>query len=201
MKVVRLKFFKKKTKSPQEILEGCRRGDPDCQEVLFKRYAASIMTVCRRYEHPSFGASDILQETFILVFENIKQFDPNKGDIQNWIKKIAVNTALKVIRKRKIQYLEFDALSYQIPDTTEDNIDIELFSGEQLLKKIKELPEGYRTIFNLFLVEGYTHKEISSILNISVETSKSQLSKAKKMMRKKLSDIKSSSGKRSIGNY
>ncbi len=202
MKIVNLNFFKNKNKSTQEIIEGCRLGDTSCQKILFKRYAPLIMTVCRRYEHPDFGASDLLQETFILVFKNIKQYDVNKGSIEPWIKRIAVNTALKVIRKRKLNFIDIEEYNIQLEDVTEEPFrggdDI---SEEVILKLIRELPDGYRTIFNLFIVEGMSHKEIAEQLNISVQTSKSQLSKAKKILRKKLKEQRSTKGGRNFKNY
>lgn len=203
MKIINLNLLKNKKKSTQEIIEGCQKGNAQCQEILFKRYAASIMTVCRRYEHPSFGASDILQEAFILIFKNIKQFDATKGSIETWMKKIAVNTALKVIRKRKIQFLDIESSEFRIGESAEEPIDVEVISEEVLLKNIQELPEGYRTIFNLFVIEGYTHQEIASLVGITTQTSKSQLSKAKKALRKKLSSIDANRRKRktNTNNY
>ncbi len=188
MKVINLNFLKNKKKSTLEIIEGCREGDTQCQEILFRKYAGVILTVCRRYEHPSFGASDILQETFILIFKNIKQFDPLKGNVETWMKRIAVNTALKFIRKRKIHFLDFETNEYQVENLPEESIDVEVKSKEILIEKIQELPNGYRTIFNLFVMEGYSHREIATILDITVQTSKSQLSRAKKLLRKKMID-------------
>jgi len=202
MKIISLPFFNNKGKSTEEVLAGCRKGDASCQEVLFKKYAPLIMTVCRRYEYAGFGASDILQESFILIFKNISSFDSTKASLETWMKKIAVNTALKVLRKRKMNFLEIDDHHIQIRDTSNEPIDPSSFSEEFLLKKIKELPDGYRSIFNLFVIEGYSHKEIAGLLEISVQTSKSQLSKAKKLLRKKLSDnIAKPLNKKNVKNF
>jgi len=198
MKIVDLIFYNYKKKDIEGIIDGCRQGNTKCQEVLFERYAPLIMTVCRRYEQPDFGASDILQETFILVFKKIHQFDASKGTIDSWIKRIAVNTALKVIRKRKIKFLNIDDNQNSVKEISEEEIDIETISEEYLLEKIKELPPGYRTVFNLFVVEGFTHKEIAEYLSISDQTSKSQLSKAKKLLRNKLKDHKLLQNRRTI---
>jgi len=198
MKIVNLIFYNYKKKNTAEIIDGCRQGNTKCQEVLFERYASLIMTVCRRYEQPSFGASDILQETFILIFKKIHQFDPSKGSIESWMKKIAVNVALKFIRKRKIKFVNIDDSKLSVKDMSEESIEVETISEEYLLEKIKELPTGYRTIFNLFVVEGYSHKEIAEYLNISNQTSKSQLSKAKKLLRNKLKDHKLLQNRRSV---
>jgi len=144
------------------------------------------MTICRRYEHPNFGASDILQESFILIFKNIKSFDPSKAGIETWMKKITVNTALKAIRKRKMSFLDIEDHFYQLELPVHDDIPIARFTEEELLAAIASLPDGYRLIFNLFVIEGYSHQEIAEILKISQQTSKSQLSKAKKLLRKRL---------------
>ncbi|MEO1435904.1 MAG: sigma-70 family RNA polymerase sigma factor [Bacteroidota bacterium] len=173
----------------QAIIEGCRKQDSRAQELLFRYFAPRILTTCRRYETPHFGEQDILQETFLTVFNKIQQFDPDKGAIEAWMKRIAINTALKVLRKQKMQLVEIDhqpELSIPSIDPGEDaNI-----SEEQILEALKELPEGYRTVFNLFVIDGFSHQEIAELLGISPQTSKSQLFKAKRMMRTKLTPLK-----------
>ncbi|MEM9919661.1 MAG: sigma-70 family RNA polymerase sigma factor [Bacteroidota bacterium] len=201
MKIVSLRLFKNREKSLDQILAGCRKGDASCQELLFQRYAPKIMTVCRRYEYPDFGASDILQESFLLIFKNISRFDPDKGSIEAWMKKIAVNTALKVIRQRKLNFLDIESHHIQLTAATENAVEESALSEEFLLKLIKELPDGYRTIFNLFVVENFSHKEIADMLDISVQTSKSQLSKAKKMLRMKIQMAKATRKNKNVRNY
>lgn len=159
------------------------------------------MTVCRRYEHPDFGASDLLQETFLLIFKHINRFDSERGSIETWMKKIAVNTALKIIRQRKISFLDIESNHIQLQDIEVAEVDTSDISQELLLQTIQSLPEGYRTIFNLFVMEGFSHKEIASQLGISVQTSKSQLSKAKKLLRKKLSGSASRQRRITISHY
>jgi len=130
--------------------------------------------------------SDILQETFILVFKNLSRYDANKGSLKGWIKKIAVNTALKVARQRKISFLDIETQVTQLETPVAEPSEVVRYPEEEVLAAIQELPHGYRTIFNLFIVENYSHKEIADLLEISVATSKSQLHKAKKLLRKKL---------------
>ncbi|MEM6376577.1 MAG: sigma-70 family RNA polymerase sigma factor [Bacteroidota bacterium] len=181
-----MRFFKQR-KDVDHIIAGCRKGDARCQELLFKKYASLLLTVCRRYEYAGFGASDILQESFLTIFENIHRFDPEKGHLEAWMRKITVNTALKAIRKRKISFLDIERSHFQFADSSSEEIDVELISEEEILSTLQTLPKGYRTIFNLFVIEEMSHQEIASALGITVSTSKSQLSKAKKMLRKKLS--------------
>ncbi len=187
MKVIQLQA--NSTYNLDEVIVGCMQKDVTCQKLLYKEYAPKILTTCRRYEMPHFGAMDILQETFLIVFDKIKQYDPQRGALVTWIKRIAINIALKTIRDQKIKISELD-YSYIVVDESEEQEDVELISEEYILAIIKELPNGYRTIFNMYEIDGYKHKEIAAELGISVQTSKSQLSKAKKMIRSKLSVFK-----------
>ncbi|MEM6725596.1 MAG: sigma-70 family RNA polymerase sigma factor [Bacteroidota bacterium] len=188
MRLFNLRSAKNQT-TLQAIIEGCRKQDSRSQELLFRYFAPRILTTCRRYETPHFGAQDILQETFLTVFNKFHQFDPDKGAIESWMKRIAINTALKVLRKQKLQFVEIDyhpeAASMSATPDVEPNI-----SEEQILSALKELPEGYRTVFNLFVIDGFSHQEIAELLSISPQTSKSQFFKAKRMMRTKLTPLK-----------
>ncbi len=167
----------------QTIIEGCRRGETRCQELLFKEFAPRILTTCRRYESSKQEAKDILQETFITVFKKIHQFNPQKGSMEGWIKRIAINTALKELRQQKLTFVDFSNIHEPSEELAEE---ITTVSNERILQAIKELPDGYRTVFNLFVLDGFSHHEVAAKLGISQQTSKSQLSKAKKMLRTKL---------------
>lgn len=181
MKIIKLH---KKTKSNLDtILAGCLRKEPASQELLFRVLSPRVLTTCLRYECTAMGAKDILQETFIRVYKNIHQFDPAKGSLEQWIKRIAINYALREISKQKIQFVELDEEIEQEEVLMED---INTVSDEYLLLLIRDLPDGYRTVFNLSVIDGYTHKEISQILGVTVSTSKSQLVKAKKLLRKNI---------------
>lgn len=185
MKVVRLN---EKTESNlSSILAGCLRKEPASQELLFRVLSPRVLTTCRRYESAVLGAEDILQETFIKVFTNIHQFDPKKGNLETWTKRIAINYALREICKQKIKFVELDDEIEREETLTND---ISTVSDEYLLSLIKELPTGFRTVFNLSVIDGYSHKEISQILGVTVSTSKSQLFKAKRLLRKKIGVIK-----------
>ena len=138
--------------------------------------------MCLRYGGNSTDAQDILQNGLIRVFTALKQFDENRGNFIVWSNKIMVNEALRFLQKQKrINFFEsVDESHLQIG--VESNI-YNLLSAKELVQIIQKLPDGYRTVFNLYTIEGYSHKEISQELNISVGTSKSQLSKAKKLLR------------------
>jgi RNA polymerase sigma factor (sigma-70 family) len=138
------------------------------------------MTVCRRYSCDQKEAEDILQESFIRVFAHINQYK-SEGSLEGWIRRIAVNTALTFLKKKKIRFTE---LHEAIPEAP--SIDADALTGlgtEELLKMISRLPEGYRIVFNLYVLEGYDHNEIGKLLDISPGTSRSQLAKAKKSLK------------------
>jgi RNA polymerase sigma factor (sigma-70 family) len=192
MKVISI-FSHALSKDIDSIIAGCRHKDGKCQRLLFNRCAPRVLTTCRRYEVKGLDARDILQETFLAVFEKIAQYDPSKAAIDTWINRIAVNIALKMLNKSKIQWVELS----HIPDLAdwdgalETDIEDEL-DEEQILALIQELPLGYRTVFNLYVIDDFSHAEIAKTLEISEQTSKSQLFKAKAMLRQKLATQKKS---------
>ncbi|MEO0627925.1 MAG: RNA polymerase sigma factor [Bacteroidota bacterium] len=178
---------KYRVKSIDQLIAGCQQGESSSQRQLFELFAGQILTVCRRYESQRTGADDILQETFIKAFAKIHQFDPDKGQFKAWLKRIAINTALKSLRSKAVIIpIQDNHLSHSM--TVDTSAPPEL-SEEQILQLIQSLPTGYRTVFNLYTIDGYSHKEIAEKLQISIQTSKSQLSKAKAQLRKKIQTI------------
>jgi RNA polymerase sigma-70 factor (ECF subfamily) len=168
----------------EQIIDGCRNKHPACQRALVDRYSNLLFAICLRYTANETRSKDVLQESFIRIFKSFKNFDPDKGSLQAWMKKITVNMALKSLNKRDITS---DILSVDI----NNKIDIEptalqKLQAEDLMKIIQTLPEGYRQVFNLSVVEGYKHNEIAEMLNIKEVTSRSNLSRAKQLLRKKL---------------
>jgi len=179
-------------KNQEEILAGCRLQEPAAQKALFKMFAPIVFTTCRRYETSFYAAKDILQDAFIKVFEKIHLFDAEKGNVKSWIIRIAINGALNMLRNNKIQFAS-------LPDSADDFITDEegeeqnsLLSEEEILSLIADLPIGYRTVFNLYVIDGYSHQEIADTLNVSLQTSKTQLFKAKKKLRSRITEIKNS---------
>lgn len=176
-----------------ELLKGCRKKDPHFQKRLFEKYASLIFTTCRRYNTSWYPAKDLLQDTFIKVFDKIHQFDPRKGKLESWIRRIAINLALNAIRDKKMTFVE---AKMDIPQE-EENPAFQGLSEEKILGLIGELPVGYKTVFNLYVIDGYSHKEIASQLNISLSTSKTQLFKAKRILQEKIITLK----KKSYGGF
>jgi RNA polymerase sigma-70 factor (ECF subfamily) len=162
-----------------EIIEGCINQDAKCQRALFDRYAGKMMGVCTRYAKDTMEAEDMLQDAFIKVFQYIGQFK-FEGAFEGWIRRIVVNTAIRHLEKKKILFKDIDESTYDAP-----RVEAQAYTHlgqEDLLKLINQLPDGYRMVFNLNAIEGYSHEEIAEMLNIQPGTSRSQLVKARKML-------------------
>ena len=164
----------------RELIEGCIREDRKCQRELFTRYAGKMLTVCRRYARHQMEAEDILQDAFIKVFDNIAKFQ-FKGSFEGWVRRVVVNTALKNYQKSSFQKERIGLEPYD--DRPLEPTAISHLQEEELLKLINNLPDGYRVVFNLYVIEGYSHKEIADTLEIGESTSRSQLVKARKMLK------------------
>ena len=165
-----------------ELIAGCREGKRASQRLLYDTHQAKMLGVCMRYFPDRDQAQDVLQDGFIKVFKNIVSFE-EKGSFEGWIRRIMVNTALELIRKnaKKGQEVDFEneALMIASPESP-----IERLEANDILYFIKALPNGYRVIFNLFAIEGYSHQEIADQLNISVSTSYSQYHRARTLLQK-----------------
>lgn len=155
-------------------------------KTLYNLYAPQMLSVCFRYVNNRDDANDILQEAFYLVFKNLKQLK-NPEALSGWIKRIVINSALAFIKNKKKLYA-VNEISFAEEICVQDYI-IEKLSAEEIIVLIKELPIGYRTVFNLYAIEGYSHAEIAEKLGISVGTSKSQLFDARKVLKLKLTNI------------
>lgn len=169
------------------LIDKCLKGDQLSQRALFEKYAPRMYTVCLRYAKDSEEAQDILQDTFIKIFKKLDAYN-GMGSFEGWIRRITVNTALDYIRKNvKFQdNRQIENESYRIEQNT--------FLGDaleeaDLMQLISEMPDGYRIVFNMFAIEGYSHKEIAEQLNISENTSKSQYSRARGYLIQKLNEI------------
>lgn len=165
------------------MIKGCIKQDPLCQRLLFEQYAGKFMTVCIRYANDSMEAEDIMQEGFVRIFNNIHQFK-FEGSFEGWMRRVIVNVALKQLQKKKIQFAEIKEDRSNTPAL--DAYAYNHLGEEELLKLINQLPEGYRIVFSLNVIEGYSHDEIGQLLNIQASTSRSQLVKARKMLQQQI---------------
>tara|TARA_R110002049_G_scaffold270895_2_gene447962 strand:- start:510 stop:1049 length:540 start_codon:yes stop_codon:yes gene_type:complete len=163
----------------RELIKGCVNEDKVYQRALYERYSGLMFSVCLRYSKHRAEAQDMMQDGFIKVFDNISKFSFN-GSFEGWIRRIMVNTCLNYYRKIGAQLEKIGVEDYQVGSTeplAESNM------GEKdLMAIIQQLPEGYRIVFNLYAIEGYSHKEIGKELGITESTSRSQLSKARKWL-------------------
>lgn len=179
----------------EELVRGCVEGKSKFQQVLYTRFAPVMKGVCIRYSDTIEEAEDILQDGFIKVYLNLKNFRLD-GSLEGWVRRIMVNTALNYYRaKKKSSYhANIDEIVESVEDVRIDNYD--KLNTKVLLKMIEELPPGYRMVFNMFEIEGYSHKEIAEELNVSVNTSKSQLLKARRSLQQKIIELTDFENKR-----
>jgi RNA polymerase sigma-70 factor (ECF subfamily) len=180
--------------SESDLIKGSIAGDRRMQEELYRRFAPKMYAVCLRYANNTDDAQDLLQEGFIKVYKNLHRFRA-EGSFEGWVRRVFVNTSIEHYRKKTAQ---LSSVSEKEENTIED-ADISALDSlaeKDIINIVQELSPGYRTVFNLYVVEGYSHKEIGEMLGISEGTSKSQLARAKSILQKKitqyLSDTKKS---------
>lgn len=172
----------------EEIIHGCLNGKRSAQEALYKLYGGRLFSVCMRYTRNQMEAEDVLQDGFVKIFKNIRSFrDLGENSLFNWMKRIIVNTAINYLRDQKKHRYQADIDTVDMIDN--DNSDDGFFdelrtlvSQDEILALIRNLPEGYRMVFNLFAMENFSHQEIAEMLGVSVNTSKSQLFKARQQV-------------------
>lgn len=163
-----------------DLIRGCIEGDRRMQEELYRRFSPKMYALCLRYASNAEDAQDALQEGFVKVFRNLANYR-GTGSFEGWIRRIMVNTAIEQYRKSTNLFPVTEAMENTIKDTGWDVFD--RMGTKDLHSCIRELPQGYRTVFNLYVVEEYTHREIAEMLGISEGTSKSQLARAKTALR------------------
>ena len=172
-----------------EIIEGCVKGDSKCQQVVYQKFYGKMLGACMRYSKDREEARDILQDGFLKVFTNMKSYS-GAGSFEGWIRKVIINTALDYIRKNKklIQYANSDYVEENAEEIKEedDPNDYQGINTEEIMKAVQQLPTAYRTAFNMFVVDGFSHQEIAEQLGINIGTSKSNLSKAKMQLKRAL---------------
>lgn len=173
----------------QKIVHLFRRGDVSAMDVLYAEYANYLTAVCARYIYDDDDVKDILQEAFIKIFTTIDTFDyRGAGSLKAWMGRIVVNESLQWLRQRKRS--PFDRMEADPPDLPDDDPETEDLSSDELTQLIRQLPEGYRAVLNLYVVEGKSHKEIAQLLGIKPDSSASQLHRAKSMLARIIKDYK-----------
>jgi len=176
----------------QKAIQGCKKQDRICQKHLFDLFADKMLMVCMRYVNNLHDAEELMLNGFYLCFRSISTFSYNgDGSLSAWLRKIMVNECLMHLRKKG--RLKLESVT-EFTDCDTEPAALANLEAADIYKMILELPEGYRTVLNLYIIEGYSHKEIAELLEITEGTSKSQLSKAKAMLRIKLKKNESYAG-------
>jgi RNA polymerase sigma factor (sigma-70 family) len=174
--------------SDQQIIELCVRHDRKAQQELYDRYSRLLLGVCLRYATDKAEAEDILQDSFLKIFLNIKEYT-GSGSFIGWLRKVAVNTAITHYHKNLKYKYHLEIEEYESIETGVLSFEEDFYTSDELYRVLNELPSGYRMVFNLYAVEGYKHKEIGEMLGIDTNTSKSQYSRAKAVLREKLEKL------------
>ena len=164
----------------EAILRGCLSNDTAAQRELYNRYSPKMLAVCYRFAHNREDAEDMLQEGFIKVFLQIHTFE-NRGAFEGWVRRIVVHTCINILKKNKKFNESVDIIHATGVQVREDSVPA-IIQAKQVVECIRLLPIGYRTVLNLYAVEGYSHREISNMLDIEESTSRSQYTRAKAML-------------------
>lgn len=172
--------------SLKQLIENCKINNTKAQGELYKLFSGKLFAICLKYSRNYAEAEDNLQDAFLTIFNKIEQYK-DKGSFEGWIKRITVNTALQRYRTEKV----FDIINENTIEDVELEVDEDTVSIDYLLKIIQELPDRYRLVFNLYVLDGYSHKDIADILKINIGTSKSNLSRARLILKQTIEDHKS----------
>jgi len=173
--------------SLEQLIEQCKKNDVKAQSQIYKLFASKLFSVCLKYSRNNAEAEDNLQDAFVTIFKKISQFK-NIGSFEGWMKRIAINTALQCYRSKGV----FDIVNENQIEDESLEIDEDIISIDFLLKIIRELPDRYRLVFNLYVLDDYSHKEIAEMLMISTGTSKSNLARARMILKEKIEYYKAS---------
>lgn len=167
------------------LIEGCRKNNRSAQEALYKAYYKAMMSLCLRYTKSEEDAVEVLNNGFLKVFQNIKRYEPAQGSLYTWIRTLVVNSCLSHIKKKTTakRYLELNGAEVNVPAEV-----VSKLKTSELLALVRSLPPATAAVFNLYAIEGYSHKEIAGLLSISIGTSKWHLSEARKSLQQKIKE-------------
>ncbi len=168
------------TLSESNLIENCIKGNRKSQKEFYDLYSPKMFAICLRYSKTQMDAEDVLQDAFVKLFNNLQKFR-GEGSFDGWVRRIVVNTAIEHIRRKNVNTTQSEGLENTIAEIHKNALD-SLYE-QDIIKTSMHLSDGYRTVFNLYAVEGFSHKEIASLLGITESTSKSQFSRAKALLR------------------
>ena len=173
--------------SLDRLIQNCKRNDTKAQSELYQLFSSKLFSLCLKYSRNYAEAEDNLQDAFVTIFKKISQYN-NKGSFEGWLKRVTINTALQSYRNKGVfEIVNEDLIEDVVLEIDDDDITI-----EYLLKIIQELPDRYRLVFNLYVLDGYSHKDIASLLKITTGTSKSNLARARQVLKDKIEHYKTS---------
>ena len=180
--------------SLEQLIQKCKNNDTKAQSDLYKLFSSKLFALSLKYSKNYAEAEDVLQDSFVTIFNKIGQYK-GKGSLEGWLKRIVINTALQRYREKGLfDIVNEESLKEEVTvDVENENIDIDF-----LLRTIQELPDRYRLVFNLYVLDGYSHKEISEMLNITTGTTKSNLARARAILKDKIEEYKASLSSRSL---
>ena len=169
----------------EQLIKNCKKQNTKAQGELYKLFSSKLFAICLKYSRNRMEAEDNLQDAFLTIFNKINQFK-NKGSFEGWMKRITVNTVLQRYRNEKV----FELINEDAIEDTKIEIEEDEISIDYLLEIIQELPDRYRLVFNLYVLDGYSHKEIAHMLDINIGTSKSNLARARQILRQTIGNFK-----------
>lgn len=170
------------------IIEGCLKNQPKYQRALVDQFSGLLFSICKRYLNDADFARDMVQESLMRIFNNLEKFDPYKGTFASWITTISIRLCLTKLRKKKLSIISIQDQDQTEGQKLESNAEYALDKLETsyLLEMVRELPDGYRAVFNMAAIDGFSHADIATHLNINEEASRSRLSRAKAILRKRI---------------
>ncbi len=161
------------------LIQACIQANKSAQKELYTKYGPQLYTICRRYAMDRYEADDFMQEGMLIIFKKLHTYKAT-GNFKGWMRRVMVNSCLRQLQKRKLTMDIFE--DQALPSRTRESNAVDLLQEEDLIGLINQLPDGYRAVFNMYVIEGYRHKEIAELLDIEESTSRSQLTKAKKYL-------------------
>ncbi len=170
----------------EELIAGCLSGNRQAQRQLYDAYSRRFMAICMRYLKDQEQAEDVMIQSFMKIFEKLSQYQ-GKGSFEGWMKRIVVTQALMALRSNR--HLALSVSLEEATDNLESTTEITQLEAAELMDLVQSLPLGYRTVFNLFAIEGYSHQEIGELLGITESTSKSQLNRARSVLKEKITSL------------
>ena len=179
--------------SLNKLIENCKINDTKAQSELYKLFSRKLFSICLKYSRSYAEAEDNLQDAFITIFNKIEQYK-NKGSFEGWLKRVTINTVLQQYRNEKV----FDIVNENLTEEVELEVDEDAISIDYLLQIIQELPDRYRLVFNLYVLDDYSHKDIASMLDINIGTSKSNLARARQILKRTIENYKTTKSLQSL---